>query len=193
MIKSCIIAITLVVSATWPAWAKPIEAELFIDTPINVTEITVTMNEELVGRRTSSWAARHRGEFMVHPVEAERLAAKLHDDLTKAFAQTAHTDSADITPATLAVTITQIKPTNPGFTRNGSAAGISPHGSVALGGATIEAQLVGPDDRVLGTLSYHAYDRFLDETLAQGPWSRARRTFRTFANRAADAVNAVAH
>lgn len=185
----CVTLIMLVLGAFAGAGAsaQSFTADLTSGEPIGISQITVVMEGELIARRSSHIGWR-RGDMPVHPVDAERLIDELDEDLTKAFDNRGLIDPA--ANAVLTVTITNVKPTNPGFTRNGASMGISPNGSAALGGATLEGQIVGGDGAVLARFSYESYDRFLDETLARGGWTRAHRTFRSFARRTADAVAA---
>lgn len=184
MLRMFFVALAGGLVAITGAAAKPFDAQLLTDQPIVIGDISVSLDEDLVGRQSSSFP--RSGERLVHPADAESLTAALTEDLTNAFSREGLLSSDAQT--TLVVEITAVRPSNPGFTRNGASAGVSASGSLARGGAALEGRITDADGAVLATFSYERYEQRLDAFSPRGAWSRANTTFRTFADRSADAI-----
>lgn len=188
MIKGLFSVCVAIATLTLPAAAaRPFQADIVADSLPAITDVSVTVNEEIVSTRPNR--SRSSGAVQpVHPTDAEYLAEDLQEELVEALTKQGAYAGSGGDGGVLNVRIMRVTPSNPGFTRIGQLQGISATYSVGRGGASVEADLVGPGGEILATFAYEDYEEFLDEFSPRGAWTRAERTFSRFADRVAKSV-----
>lgn len=87
----------------------------------------------------------------------------------------------------LQVTIVDADPNRPTMEQLRATPGLSLQ-SISLGGAELEAELIGADGEILERFSYSRYSHHLRDIRGAGTWTDARRAMQRFSRQIGDAV-----
>jgi hypothetical protein len=147
--------------------------------------LNINVNAELV-RETSLARPTSSGEIYIAPSDAEELIAELRDELEGDLSRTGVYAPMVAQPVgTLNVTIVKATPSNPAHTENGRNRNLD-FRSAGRGGATITAELLGPDGAPVAEFSYRWEESTFDvETSPRIGWLGAERAFERFSDRLA--------
>ncbi|MBR9824705.1 MAG: hypothetical protein GYB36_02745 [Alphaproteobacteria bacterium] len=122
------------------------------------------------------------------PRELDRLAQSLHEDLSNALSEIILADGT-----VLSARILDATPNRPTFEQLTDRPGLSYTRSYGRGGARLEAELISAQGEVIETYSYSWRTPRLEDARATSTWTDAERTFRRFAHRIANDLEAYEH
>jgi hypothetical protein len=86
------------------------------------------------------------------------------------------------------VTLLDAVPSRPTFQQSIDKPGLDPIRSVGVGGATLNARILGPGGEVLGTISHRYYETDLSFSQGASTWTDAQRAISGFARKVGKAV-----
>jgi hypothetical protein len=151
--------------------------------------LNVNINADIV--RETTMVRRSSETDYIAPSDAEELIAELRDELEGDLSRTGVYAPMTAQPVgTLNVTIESASPSNPAHTENGRNRNLD-FRSAGRGGATITAELLGPDGAPVAEFTYRWEESAFDmETSPRIGWMGAERAFERFSGRLADELTA---
>lgn len=123
--------------------------------------------------------------------EIDRLTGRLHDDLSREFAEMGWLGTDTSAAALLYVTIQDATPNRPTFAQMGRQPGLD-FRSFGLGGAELTAELRTADGAVLATYAYDWTGTDIRFAQYSSTWTDTFRTFDRFAMRLSDSLEEAA-
>jgi hypothetical protein len=148
--------------------------------------LNVTINSDLVREVHSTVRADSYGSLAIAPSDAEDLVESLREELEADLSRTGVYAPMVAQPVgTLNVTIERAAPSNPAHTENGRNRGLD-FRSAGRGGATVTAELLGPDGAPIAEYSYRWEESSFDVgAMPRIGWYGAERAFERFSDRLA--------
>lgn len=118
--------------------------------------------------------------------DVEQMKAVLHKKVMRQL-----TKAGTINPngVQLKLTLTDLKPNRPTMAQFRDKPGLS-FQSIAIGGASIEGQIIAADGTEIGTVSFTWQESWIDQVQGATVWYDARRAFDRFARRFARDISA---
>jgi hypothetical protein len=146
--------------------------------------LNININADLVRETNSSYRQSGGEPEYIAPSDAEELVAELREELESDLSRTGVYAPMTAQPVgTLNVTIENATASNPAHTENGRNRNLD-FRSAGRGGATISAELLGPDGTPVAEFTYRWEESSFDmETSPRIGWMGAERAFERFSDR----------
>ncbi|MDB2439201.1 hypothetical protein N9W89_10840 [Hellea sp.] len=183
-----------------PATAKKFGFDTTITSPLtSAVKVEVVLSEDLAYRAnnlpkklkdrngTRGLSAGFATNGFFGERDLELLQERLKSDLEKTFSKKG-IETSDTSLTIFRVTLDDVTPNRPTFTQRTKQPGLS-YNSFAKGGAEIKAELIAPDGRSLGNMSYAWYERDIRFAGLQGTWGDAYDAIQRFSRRAAKSLS----
>ncbi len=200
MRKILLIAATLALGTSTAYGNSYTKFQETITLPANsAVKINVVLSEDMAHRadnlpeffedrgRASRQNDGFRGNGHYGQKELDDLMGRLSERLTKDLSSNGVRVS-DTAPYTLLVTIDDARPNRPTTRQLSKSVNLS-FSSRALGGATVEGQLVDASGNTLGAAEYGWYERNLGDSIGLRTWEDAERALNLFSLRLAKSIS----